>query len=144
MLAQTGRMSSAPTYSGSLAGHAYSTSPSSYHPSSSSLHQPAHAATYPAFSSSSAPSAPIPRPPPIITGVPYQVKKERSSLSDNTAYGGGGGARRADISPTESMQSWSGELDIDDRGEGGSQPWGMPQEEYLALAPKDKKQVRNR
>jgi hypothetical protein len=42
------------------------------------------------------------------------------------------------------MQSWSGELDVDDRGDGGNQPWGMPQEEYLALAPKDKKQVRNR
>lgn len=41
--------------------------------------------------------------------------------------------------------SASGSSSWDDRKEGDDdQPWGMPQEQYKALNPKDKKQVRNR
>lgn len=36
------------------------------------------------------------------------------------------------------------EGDLEDREEGDEQPWGMPQDEYKALNPRDKKQVRNR
>lgn len=41
-----------------------------------------------------------------------------------------------------SNESWDD--DKDEKGLGGTQPWGMPQDQYKALNPRDKKQVRNR
>lgn len=38
----------------------------------------------------------------------------------------------------------SGKITGDRKYEKDPQPWGMPQEEYKKLNPKDKKQVRNR
>jgi hypothetical protein len=43
-----------------------------------------------------------------------------------------------------SGESWDEGDMKDGKGLGGEQPWGMPQDEYKALNPRDKKQVRNR
>lgn len=50
--------------------------------------------------------------------------------------------RRSGSDENQSNESWDD--DKDEKGLPGSQPWGMPQEEYKALNPRDKKQVRNR
>jgi len=36
------------------------------------------------------------------------------------------------------------EREMEEGEDGDEQPWGMPQDEYKALNPRDKKQVRNR
>lgn len=56
------------------------------------------------------------------------------------------GKRRS--SASQSNESWD-EGDskyghLGDKEDGDEQPWGMPQDEYKALNPRDKKQVRNR
>lgn len=50
--------------------------------------------------------------------------------------------RRSGSDENQSNESWDD--DKDEKGLPGSQPWGMPQEQYKALNPRDKKQVRNR
>ena len=64
--------------------------------------------------------------------------------------------KRRSGSASASIESWDdgdgryigvdakGEGDEDDGEDGNGQPWGMPQDEYKALYPRDKKQVRNR
>lgn len=54
-----------------------------------------------------------------------------------------GNKRRSGSDDGQSGESWD-ENDKDGKGLGGEQPWGMPQDEYKALNPRDKKQVRNR
>ncbi|WWC63616.1 uncharacterized protein I303_106221 [Kwoniella dejecticola CBS 10117] len=61
------------------------------------------------------------------------------------------GAKRRSTSASHSSNSWD-EMDkympssteVGTRELGDDQPWGMPQSEYKALTPRDKKQVRNR
>jgi len=65
--------------------------------------------------------------------------------------------KRRSGSATQSNESWDdgegrfetkgegeGDGDDGDDGDEDGQPWGMPQDEYKALNPRDKKQVRNR
>lgn len=52
--------------------------------------------------------------------------------------------RRSGSEEGHSGESWDEGDMKDGKGLGGEQPWGMPQEEYKALNPRDKKQVRNR
>lgn len=50
--------------------------------------------------------------------------------------------RRSASDEGQSNESWDD--DKDEKGLPGGQPWGMPQDQYKALNPRDKKQVRNR
>lgn len=52
--------------------------------------------------------------------------------------------RRSGSEEGGSNESWDESEMRDGKGNGGEQPWGMPQDEYKALNPRDKKQVRNR
>ncbi|WWD19350.1 hypothetical protein CI109_103809 [Kwoniella shandongensis] len=61
------------------------------------------------------------------------------------------GPKRRSTSASQSNESWDGDDrylpgsgDLDHRDGDELQPWGMPQDEYKALNPRDKKQVRNR
>lgn len=61
------------------------------------------------------------------------------------------GMKRQSLSSEQSFGSWDDEREMSTGKVGGDrkhekdpQPWGMPQEEYKKLNPKDKKQVRNR
>lgn len=61
------------------------------------------------------------------------------------------GVKRHSLGSEQSFDSWDDEQDMpsgkitgDRKYEKDPQPWGMPQEEYKKLNPKDKKQVRNR
>ena len=103
----------------------YSTSPSMRHisPTSPALHlaPPGMSASTGSASSSSYPSAT--RPPKV---------KRRSGSASLSVESWDDGEGRYDMSG-DKME-----------GEDGEQPWGMPQDEYKALNPRDKKQVRNR
>ncbi|KAK8854519.1 hypothetical protein IAR55_003258 [Kwoniella newhampshirensis] len=61
------------------------------------------------------------------------------------------GPKRGSKSASQSDASWDGDEryapgsgEVDRRDVEDIQPWGMPQDEYKALNPRDKKQVRNR
>ena len=54
----------------------------------------------------------------------------------------GSNKRRSGSDEGQSQESW--DEDQHEKGLPGGQPWGMPQDEYKALTPRDKKQVRNR
>ena len=53
-------------------------------------------------------------------------------------------ARASSSSTAAKRRSNSGDYSGESWGDEDDQPWGMPQDEYLKLTPKDKKQVRNR
>jgi len=77
---------------------------------------------------------------PLIPPIKKSTSNSGSARGSLRAKG-----KRKEASPMDSSRSWSvdGEGDSS-RAEDGSMPWGMPQNEYKALNPKDKKQVRNR
>lgn len=88
-------------------------------------------------------------------GMPASSSTSSSSFPSvtktpgNLPGSGGGGKKhkRRSGSVDPSNESWDDEKYgmMDDMGEEtGEQPWGMPQDEYKALNPRDKKQVRNR
>ncbi|ORX38212.1 hypothetical protein BD324DRAFT_620003 [Kockovaella imperatae] len=78
-----------------------------------------------------------------FAGGPLRSGGMQGSIKRKDRKGGGGGGG----SPSISGESWdesdkSGKPIIGEETE--EQPWGMPQDQYKALNPRDKKQVRNR
>lgn len=62
------------------------------------------------------------------------MDKKRRANSAGSSWEGSGALSAATTATT----------DPKDRGDSDQQPWGMPQDQYKALNPRDKKQVRNR
>ncbi|OWZ29661.1 hypothetical protein C343_04692 [Cryptococcus neoformans C23] len=89
------------------------------------------------------PSMQPPSASPSSSSFPSSIPRTPATLPK--------GVKRHSLGSEQSFDSWddeqemsSGKVTGDRKHEKDSQPWGMPQEEYKKLNPKDKKQVRNR
>ena len=114
----------------------YSSSPGLRHlsPTSPTIHlaPPGMSASTGSTSSSS-----FPKVTRTSSGMPKVPKRRNGSVSPSAESWDEGDGRYVGVAAKEELEGDEGE-------EGVEQPWGMPQDEYKALNPRDKKQVRNR
>lgn len=131
-------MSSLPPATRPTQSHGYSPRIPSGYPTASpgmttlSPLSPSNHLGYPGPSSSGSSFPPSLHPAHAKMEMP--LDKKRRTNSAGSSWEGSGALSAATTATTEGKE----------RGDNEQQPWGMPQDQYKALNPRDKKQVRNR